>query len=291
MLHHLLHHLLPSLLLFLQFQPQHSEGLTFLNRLSLRVLNDHPILICIVCHGGLCSTAAADHVVTHEIPISVQDKKNLAHILDAWNPQLFMQSEDIHNPPPLLSPIDGLLIYHGFCCEGPGCRNCYRTLGSFKYHWSKDHQSETAEYFSSYHTGYVQAYFLQHPSWFEVNKVLQNLLPDDPFAMLVKDYVPTFKQEELLGPDTVNEVPMLLNTTHWHLHLADYIDTKTKVRNMRALMQLPTAQEKKGWLGVVQVLVVGYMRDIRALASKASLGIRCLLKECPRLFNNLFNLC
>ena len=84
------------------------------------------------------------------------------------------------------------------------------------------------------------------------------------------------------------EVPPLLKVTQWHVHLKDFTEDCDRVRKLLELTRLPTSRQGECWLGSpLCATIEGYMKDVHVKANMASLGIKCLLKECPRFVTPL----
>ena len=65
--------------------------------------------------------------------------------------------------------------------------------------------------------------------------------------------------------------------------------TRTTKLKLLELMKLPTSRQGIAWLGSPLCSTIeGYMRDVQNKAWSVSLGIKCLLKECPRFVNSFF---
>jgi hypothetical protein len=76
------------------------------------------------------------------------------------------------------------------------------------------------------------------------------------------------------------EVSPLLKITGWHLHLQDYMKTKADVKNLCALVKVPSYKFTTG-LGRLRDIVDAYMMDVRQKARDSPIGVKSLLMECP----------
>jgi hypothetical protein len=104
------------------------------------------------------------------------------------------------------------------------------------------------------------------------------------FTKYLEQCAPEIDGLRILNPPlNPNEVPPLLKVTQWHEHLKDYTKDRNQVQKLLELMKLPTSRRGEGWMGSpLRATITGYMKGIRDKAHNASLGIRCLLMECPR---------
>lgn len=135
---------------------------------------------------------------------------------------------------------------------------------------------------SAFHLGSIQTFFNPSPQhWFEVLPVKTTAPTQDIFAVYLQKQVPKFTSTLIGAPIRVHEIPPLLQVTGWHLHLADYIKTQASVKTLLSLVQPPFVKEPKR-LDRLRDIAFDYMKEIRTMAQKSAIGIRCLLMECPR---------
>lgn len=132
---------------------------------------------------------------------------------------------------------------------------------------------------------YVQQYF-KHSLSFEVTPTLANLDKGNLYELYLKQFTPTLSSTHIFPPPTsVNEVPPLLKITQWHEHLQTFIDTCSKVQFLMSLVKIPTSNHGDPDLGKpLGTLVEQYLKNIQVQANSASIGLKCLLMECPRYF-------
>lgn len=283
--------------------PAHSIATKSLNmatpqRLSVKSINDfsklglqiidldflgiHPppaLLICIDCQHGITPKKALNHIKMHNITIANQDKLSFASTIETsmcvgYKPNLAFPSK-------LSPPIPGLKVNKGWSCTL--CNYCSTNEGTFRQHFSKFHSDKVGSHASYTKIVHAQQYFQHMPS-FEVTPTLANLETGNLYELYLKQFTPTLTTNHLLPPAiSTNEVTPLLRVTQWHEHLKDFIDTCPKVQCIMSLVKLPTSNNGDQDLGKpLDILIEKYLKSIRVLANTSSIGVRCLLMECPR---------
>jgi hypothetical protein len=124
-----------------------------------------------------------------------------------------------------------------------------------------------------------------------VTPSLHGLSEDDLFTVYLRQCAPEIEALCILNPPiSPNEVPPLLKVMQWHEHLKDYTTDRDTVRKLLELTTLPTSKAGETWMDLpLRATIEAYMKDVQVKANNASLGIKCLLKECPRyvMFSNL----
>jgi hypothetical protein len=221
------------------------------------------------------------HLKTHGIELATQDQMKKFQL--AMNEFDISMTTNIPIPSPLGPPIECLQITpDGYCCNH--CLYCAPSLKAFQNHWfGSTHKNDKTPSALTFHRGAIQSFFNPSPQhWFEVNPTLATLSSLDPFAVYLKTEVPKFVRTLNEPPTHVREIPPLLKITGWLDHLEDHIKTKNAIRNIRSLVNLPPSKQTTG-LGRLRTIVQAYMKDITKKGQSSSLGVKCLLMECPRL--------
>ncbi|KAF8956798.1 hypothetical protein BDZ97DRAFT_1925070 [Flammula alnicola] len=233
--------------------------------LRLSTLGEFPVpllLVCIECQCGVPPKSAKSHVASHDIHLTKKEKK----ILSGWlaETKLAQESKDVSTPRPRQAPLQGLQVQPGFSCKlCPFCAPVKRTVENHVYEEHPERRGSSASKFIT--AAALQAYFRKHPNYFS------QIVPEIDASTLVN------------AATSVNEIPPLLKMTQWHEHLAPFLTDKTTIHDLCSLMDLPTSKRGDAWLGTpLGNVILDYMKDIRSKANKASLGIKCLLMECPR---------
>jgi hypothetical protein len=218
------------------------------------------------------------HLKTHGIKLSKATTRRFHQIITELG---VLTSTTVTVPDPRGPPVELLAIKpDGYCCNE--CNFCFPGFGGFKKHWSRDHKNHEAPTMAAYHKGSIQTFFQPtNQRWFEVLPAMTNLPTQDVFATYLEKQVPKFKSTLISAPVHVHEVPPLLQVTGWHTHLANFIKTQEGVRDIQSLVQVPFSKETKGLDGLRDV-VFKYMKDVRAKAQASTIGVKCLLMECPR---------
>ncbi|KAF8953855.1 hypothetical protein BDZ97DRAFT_1767074 [Flammula alnicola] len=255
-----------------------------LSLLRLSTLGEFPVpllLVCIECQCGMPPKSAMNHVASHKVPLTKKEKK----ILSGWlaEMKLAQESKDISTPRPRQAPLQDLQVQPGFSCKlCPYCAPVKRTVENHVYEEHAQRRGSSASKFIV--AAALQAYFRNHPNYFSVTESLAGLDVNDPFALYMDQIVPEIDASTLVNAaKSVNEIPPLLKMTQWHEHLEPFLTDKTTIHDLCSLMDLPTSKRGDAWLGTpLGNVILDYMKDIRSKANKASLGIKCLLMECPR---------
>jgi hypothetical protein len=250
---------------------------------SLSYLQTTPpprLLVCTKCQHGIISTSLITHLKSHNINLLPADRQNLQTITN--NSTFLDDSIEIASPNPPCPPIKGIKVQDGFACNL--CNYCCIAVQTIRNHFSDKHKDVLGSTKANSRPAQVQAFFARRPKFFAVTPSLRGLNKDNLFTKYLEQCAPEIEALTILNPPlNANEVPPLLKVTQWHEHLKDYTNTRVQVQKLLELIKLPTSKKGEGWMGFpLRATINGYMKDIRDKAHNASLGIRCLLKECPR---------
>jgi Orsellinic acid/F9775 biosynthesis cluster protein D len=238
------------------------------------------LLVCTKCRHGVLASSLISHSNGHDIKLLPEEKRNLQKIMD--NSCFLDDSNEVASPSPPCPPIDGILIQDGFSCSL--CSHCCTTFRSMQTHFSSKHKDSSGFAKDNSNAAKVQALFTRRPKYFAVKPILRGLNEDDLFTVYLRQCAPELDSLKILNPPlTPNEVPPLLKITQWHEHLKDYTTDRDTVRKLLELLKLPTSKQGESCLGSpLRNTIESYMKNIRVQANNASIGIKCLLKECPR---------
>jgi hypothetical protein len=241
------------------------------------------LLVCTKCQQGVIPTSVITHANSHNIKLLSADKQNLQTVIN--NSTFLADSTEIPSPNPPCPPIEGIKVQNGFACNL--CDYCATAVQTIRNHFSVIHKDTLGSTNNNSKPAQVQAFFMRRPKYFAVTLSLRGLKEDDLFTKYLQQCAPEIDRLRILNPPlNANEVPPLLKVTQWHEHLKNYTGNRDNVRKLLELTKLPTSKEDKAWLGLpLRCTVEGYMKVVRDKAHNASLGIRCLLKECPRFVN------
>ena len=238
------------------------------------------LLVCTKCSHGLNPSSVITHINGHNIKLLPADKQNLQRIIN--DPSILDDSNEV--PPPVYPcpPIEGILVQDGFICNI--CSHCRSGFHSMQTHFSDKHKGIPGYAKANSKPIHVQALFARRPSYFAVTPILRGHLQGDLFSVYLQQCAPEIESLKILNPPlNTNEIPPLLKIMQWHEHLKDYITDHDSVRKLLELTTLPTSKKGEAWLGTpLRSTIDAYMKDVRRKALNSSLGIRCLLKECPR---------
>ena len=238
------------------------------------------LLVCTKCHRGINPSSVISHSNEHNIKLLPEEKRNLRKILDQSN--FLCDSNPVSSPNPPCPPIEGVHIQDGFSCGL--CSFCTINFRTLQNHFSERHKDVPGFAKENSKAVQVQTLFARRVKYFAVTPSLHGHEEDDLFAVYLKQCAPEIEALRILNPPlNENEVPPLLKITQWHEHLKDYTTNRDSVRKLLELTTLPTLRQGDAWMGSpLRATIEGYMKDVGVKANTASLGIRCLLKECPR---------
>jgi hypothetical protein len=238
------------------------------------------LLACTKCLHGVKPSLLITHSSGHRIKLLPAEKESLKKITD--NSSFLDDSDELLSPTPPCPPIEGILVQDGFSCNL--CSHCCTGLRSMQTHFSAKHKGVPGYAKANSKPVQVQALFSQRPTYFAVIPILRGLNQDDLFTVYLQQCAPEIDNLRILNPPlNPNEVSPLLKVMQWHEHLKDYITDRDSVQKLLELTKLPTSQRGEAWMGTpLHNTIDSYMRNVRVKANNSSLGIRCLLKECPR---------
>ena len=242
------------------------------------------LLICTKCQHGVLASSLISHSNGHGIRLLKADKQNLQKIVD--NSSFLDDSEEVASPASPCPPIEGIKMQDGLSCNV--CHYCCIGIRTMQSHFSIKHKDVVGFAKDNSKLVQVQALFARRPKYFVVTPSLRGLNEDDLFTIYLRQCVPEIEALQILNPPiSPNEVPPLLKVTQWHEHLKDYTTDRESVRKLLELVKLPTLSQGQAWMGSpLQNTIEAYLKDVQVKANNATLGIRCLLKECPRFFNS-----
>jgi hypothetical protein len=247
---------------------------------QLGILPPIKIIACTKCLHGILPSSALSHALEHKINLSKVEKQNIKQIIESG--RFAMYTNDVALPPYPGPPIEGIKIQNGFICKL--CNFCCPSDQTMVTHFGSMHKGIPGHSKAHSEPASIQAYFAQRPRYFKVLPILHGQSEDDLFSVYLRQCAPPIEGLTVLNsPLDPNEVPPLLKVTQWHEHLRVYTADRGKIRKLLELTTLPTSNRGEAWIGsTLRATIEGYMRDVRGMANNASIGIKCLLKECPR---------
>ena len=244
------------------------------------------LLVCTKCECGVLPSLLLSHSKEHQIKLLATDKKKLKTIMADSS---FLVDPTDASPTPPCPPIEGIMVQNGVSCNL--CSHCCTGIRSMQTHFSEKHKGVTGFAKGNSKVVKVQAFFPQRPKYFAVTPSLCGITnnENDLFSSYLRQCVPEIEGLKIINPPiSENEVSPLLKVTQWHEHLKDYTTNRDSVRKLLELTKLPTSKEES-WMGTpLRYTIEGYMKDVRTKANNATLGIRMLLKECPRYLFTIF---
>lgn len=252
------------------------EAHPFLDMVKIQYHNHLHILICI-CGKGIHPAKVVSHATTHNITLSKNQQEELKEGIQT----LVLAGDEALNPPPGGPPVELLhLVEDGYCCSF--CDHCTPESGSMKTHWYTTHKMEkNVRLTERYHSGTLQTLFSPGRWYFRVEPMLKPISSSALFARYMKEVVPQLPSFATPEAQHGHEVPLLLQTTHWHTHLKEYVVDKGLREHLLSLTAVPRQPGTSGYdlLGPVTLL---YLKQARARGNDATLGMRCMLMQYPR---------
>lgn len=239
------------------------------------------LLVCTKCQHGINASSLISHPNGHDINLLPAEKRNLQNVMN--HSSFLTDSSPLSIPTPPCPPIEGIHVQNGIACNI--CNYCSISFGTMQQHFSQKHKDVPGFAKENSKAVQVQALFSRRPKYFAVIPSLHGHNEDDLFTVYLQQCAPEIEALRVLNPPlNANEVPPLLKITQWHNHLKDHTSNRDSVRKLLELTKLPTSRHGEAWMGSpLRATIEGYMKDVRVKANTTSLGIRCLLKECPRL--------
>ena len=263
---------------------------TLLNAASLRLiplpyLKTFPtplLVVCTHCECGLVPQSAVKHATNkHSIVLTKVQRRTIQDILTTS--AVIKSPAGMERPKHPCPPFESLAHHEGFVCTL--CQYCGIADSSLYNHIRDKHPGAKGTAASHFKPGTLQAFSTLHPQYFRVVPVLATIDDEENlFSVYLKQHAPYIDALEILNPPLDHlEVPPLLVVTLWHTHLASYLGDRTKVALLRELVRLPTSTTGEQWLGdCLRKTIEKYMKDAARNGNHAPLGVRSLLKECPR---------
>jgi hypothetical protein len=238
------------------------------------------LITCTKCLQGISPSTAISHALEHRINLTKAENINIKEIINLG--RFAEHSTDVAPPLFPCPPIEGIKVITGFICKI--CNFCCPSNAAMITHFGKMHKGTSGHSKAHSEPSSIQSYFAYRPKYFPVVPSLHGQNDDDLFAIYLQQCAPQIDALRILNPPLdPNEVPPLLKVTQWHEHLKDHTVNREKVRMLLELTTLPTSNRGEAWMGLpLRTTIEGYMRDVRVKANNASIGIKCLLKECPR---------
>lgn len=240
------------------------------------------MFVCQTCLQGVVGKNVDGHMhAQHQLPhLKIHQKKELNWIYETY--QVVMDASHLTHPTGVIAPIEGIKLGNkGFYCKQ--CFYGYADKKSLARHWLVNHP-ELGQFNAQEQSGIaICQSFGTGPDFhsFPVDTALTNSSSSTLFEAFLK----TEKDLHILQliippPSTPTDVPPLLQTTQWHTHLKDYIDTRDKVFSLLALIHPPSTKSAP-YLLTLRKTVVAYQKTIRDQSHNAIFLIRKVLMQCP----------
>lgn len=217
------------------------------------------------------------HLRSHGFTVSRDDEKVLLHVLGRLH---LVSSESALAPKTLGTPIEGLAIHAGFRCNT--CTYCTVKKTSMGKHVCKNAPAGS-QFGSPFRTATVQTFWtVLHRHYFEVTAPLPTQPGDvsllDIYASKLLPGLTTTTQ--ILQPIHPHELPLMVQMTGWHTHLAPYLQDRRLVEDLLDLVQVPTGRSGSR-LAKLGDVANDYLQIAGRKISTASFEIRKMLKKYP----------
>jgi hypothetical protein len=257
------------------------------NLMGIHYHTHYKVLIC-DCGQAVLHHSCITHICGHGIKLNKHQQDSYSNIIQDLT--LVGSTKEIASPLPGGPPVELLTHYpDGFCCNL--CSYCAPNKSTMDNHWYKYHVEEEASGPDRYHRGTLQTFFKpvgQH--YFEVNPDLSSLPTDDMFTIYTRDEVAKYAPFPASSATNVCDIPLLLQVTQWHEHVAAYISDHHQRDALRSLVKLPGRHSHVG-LGRLGNIIFEYLKVIRDQARSSSIDMRRLLIECPLLVFSVLSSC
>jgi hypothetical protein len=251
-------------------------------QIGFRFHDLYKVMICITCKSAWLPSAIPGHLKNqHKIYLTSSERHQLLTTLQDWDA---LQSAKVTTINKI--PVELLRIHpNAYCCNK--CTYCALSSDTLHGHWNKEHKHPFTPVSDRFHIGHVQTFFNPVPKvFFQVN-------PPPPssksiFDIFLAKELPTYPLPSVSIPTQAREIPPLLTSTLWHIHLSDYLPTKSLRQQLRSLIAPSHLSKSTLW-----ILTWKYMLLTREFAQKSSMRAVILLNECPQyvslyLSNNSF---
>ena len=237
----------------------------------------YKVLIC-DCGQAVLHDNCIKHISGHGIKLTQHQKT--AYSNKVKDLILVASTTEVATPMPGGPPIE-LLTHHldGYCCNE--CFYCAPTKKTIENHWYKNHKKDLRSGEDRFHRGTLQTFFTpvgQH--YFEVNPSISGLPKDDMFTLYMRNEITKYPPFPTSNPTNIRDIPLLLQVTQWHDHLAAYTCDHQRRDALRLLVKLPSQHTPSG-LGHLGHIVFEYLKVIRTQAYRSSQNMRKHLIECP----------
>ncbi|KAJ8695727.1 hypothetical protein PTI98_008300 [Pleurotus ostreatus] len=248
-----------------------------LAKYGLMVHRHYSTLHCMACLDTWVPSKVVAHLRSHSFTISREDESQLLHVLRQLH---IVSTETALAPKTLGPPVEGLAIHTGFRCNF--CTYCTLKKTSMGKHVCKE-APVGSQFGSPFRTATVQTFWsVLHRHYFEVTAPLSTQ-PDD--ISLLDIYASKLLPDlttitHILQPIHPHELPLMVQMTGWHTHLADYLKDRRLVGDLLDLVQLPT-RGSGSRLAKLGDVANEYLEIAGRRISKSPFEVRKMLKRYP----------
>jgi hypothetical protein len=238
----------------------------------------HPmfkVIVCLSCNRAVPPAELRAHVKSHfengytgknfftlrVFSARLADTMEEFPVVDTVTDQL--------NPPPFLPEVEGLECHAGLLCAAEGCFYC---CSEKKEAGGAGHSSTLDNHYLCHHkalglstgkrgTVCVMQRFNHNTSYFPVKP----LPPSNPalYDLFKEKFVDSWPAQDnpSLSIEHDRDVPPLLTMTGWHLHLANFYESKADRESICNFVRLPKETEDYGAVPKLVLLYFSVVRD------------------------------
>ncbi|KAF9487387.1 hypothetical protein BDN71DRAFT_1514032 [Pleurotus eryngii] len=248
-----------------------------LSEYGLQIHRHYSTVHCLACLIAWIPSKVAGHLRSHGFTLSNKSEEKLLHVLKTL--QVVDKETPLH-PKELGPPVEGLATTHGFCCTI--CNYACVKASMIEKHIGK-HKEMASQYGIAYRTGHVQTFFSPtQRHYFEVTAPPPP--PSNNSSMLefyTTNLLPALTATtKVLQPIHHHELPLMVQMTGWHDHLATHLVDRNDIKNLLDLVTVPT-RGSGSRLAMLSNIAYEYLHLCGRRITKSSFEIRKMLQKYP----------
>lgn len=224
------------------------------------------VLICIDCKQCIVPGHVPGHMWKQH-GIKIEDLDGLT--IDIQKYRIIVLPQDVVVPAPGGPPVEGIRIQTGFGCRFAHCGYACPLLDSMRRHIRDTHKgcnTMTKDEMIDSNKEIQTLFSTISRKFFTVNSGLSKVPMCDPFAKLLRDWIPSLPILEIAAPDTQREVDPFHRAMNWREKLEPWLGTRADVQRLRSLASDPKSTDPKMFR--VYPACMKYLQGVRLLGSK-----------------------
>ncbi|EGN93511.1 hypothetical protein SERLA73DRAFT_156419 [Serpula lacrymans var. lacrymans S7.3] len=231
------------------------------------------------CKFGVLAKDAHSHLsYSHHLEV---DKDN---ILEALRP--LQPIDDAHDMPfiaPNGPPLEIIPVVDGYQCTLQ-CTFCSFKKGTCERHVYHHPREQRNSGIDNLRNARVQTVFQgRNRKYFAINEALASPLSEElPLEEILRNYESIFNMVGPSSPNTLREVPPLLQITQWHVLLREYVEDEEKRKQLMTIMGLEEPECQFAYTHMRKASIK-YLNEAANRVRQGGLGIRCLIKHGPNV--------